>query len=44
MITHPKENSERLKKKIQVATGAVVETENNPLYSISSRIMHWLKK
>jgi type IV pilus assembly protein PilY1 len=44
MITRPKETPERLKKKIQVATGSVVETENNPLFSISSRIMHWLKK
>jgi transposase len=39
-----KEGEARLKKKIQAATGAVVEAENQPAFSISSKIIHWLKK
>src|SRR5574337_2102310 len=44
IITPPKEGKEQLKKKIQVATGVIVETENNPMISTVSKIMHWLKK
>jgi Tfp pilus tip-associated adhesin PilY1 len=40
----PREGVEALRKKIQVATGGIVETENMPVFSIASRIMHWLKK
>jgi type IV pilus assembly protein PilY1 len=35
---------EQIRKKIQLTTGAVVEIENKPLFSVYSRIMHWLKK
>jgi len=44
IITPPKEGQDKLKKKIQVATGVIVETENTPLLSTVSKIMHWLKK
>jgi type IV pilus assembly protein PilY1 len=43
-VPHPREGAERLKRKIQVATGAVVETEGQPVFSITSGIIHWLKK
>ncbi len=45
IITPPqKEGIEQLKKKIQTATGVIVESENQPAFSIVSKIMHWLKK
>jgi type IV pilus assembly protein PilY1 len=44
IVPPPKEGEALLKKKIQVATGAVVEAENQPAFSISSKIIHWLKK
>ncbi len=44
IITPPKEGQEKLKKKIQVATGVIVESENKPMISTVSKIMHWLKK
>lgn len=44
IIVPPKEGEEELKKKIQIATGVVVEAENEPVYSIISKIVHWLKK
>jgi type IV pilus assembly protein PilY1 len=44
IIQPPKEGVEQLKKKIQIATGVIVETENQPLFSVVSKIMHWLKK
>ena len=34
----------RLKKKIQIATGVIVEAENSPVNSVVSKIVHWLKK
>ena len=44
IIPPPKEGQEKLKKKIQVATGVVVEAENETSYSLISKIVHWLKK
>lgn len=44
IMTSQAGETERLRKKIQIATGAVAEVENNLPYSILSRIMHWLKK
>ena len=44
IIVPPKEAQEELKKKIQIATGVVVEIENEPIYSIARKIVHWLKK
>ncbi len=44
IITPPKEGEEKLKKKIQVSTGVIVETENKPILSTVSNIIHWLKK
>jgi Tfp pilus tip-associated adhesin PilY1 len=44
IIPPPKEGSEQLKKKIQVATGVIVEAENTPVLSVASKIVHWLKK
>ncbi len=38
------EQKAQIRKKIQLTTGAVAEIENKPLYSVYSRIMHWLKK
>ncbi len=38
------ERKEQIRKKIQLTTGAVAEVENKPLFSVYSRIMHWLKK
>jgi type IV pilus assembly protein PilY1 len=43
-IPPPKEGQEQLKKKIQVATGVIVETENTPVISTISKVVHWLKK
>ncbi len=37
-------NQDKLKKKIQVATGVIVEAENKPIISTSPKFMHWLKK
>jgi type IV pilus assembly protein PilY1 len=44
IIPPPKEAQSQLKKKIQVATGVIVEAENTPAISITSEIVHWLKK
>ena len=44
IITPPKEGQEKLKKKIQVSTGVIVETENKPAISTVSKIINWLKK
>jgi type IV pilus assembly protein PilY1 len=44
IITPPKHGKEELKKKIQVATGVIVETENKPVISTVSKVIHWLKK
>ncbi|MCK9418484.1 MAG: PilC/PilY family type IV pilus protein [Nitrospirae bacterium] len=44
IITPPKEGQEKLKKKIQVSTGVIVETENKPMISTISKIINWLKK
>jgi type IV pilus assembly protein PilY1 len=35
---------DKLKKKIQVSTGVIVEAENQPVFSVVSKIIHWLKK
>jgi type IV pilus assembly protein PilY1 len=43
-IPPPKEGQEQLKKKIQVATGVIVEAENTPVLSTISKVVHWLKK
>lgn len=43
-IPPPKEGQEQLKKKIQVATGVIVEAENTPVISTISKVVHWLKK
>ena len=44
IITPPKEGQDTLKKKIQVSTGVIVETENKPVISTVSKIINWLKK
>ncbi len=44
IIPPPKEGEDGLKKKIQVATGVIVEAENKPVISVTSKIAHWLKK
>ncbi len=44
IIPPPKEGKDGLKKKIQVATGVIVEAENKPVISVTSKISHWLKK
>ncbi|HAK61241.1 MAG TPA: hypothetical protein DCO77_12825 [Nitrospiraceae bacterium] len=44
IIPPPKDESDRLKKKIQVATGVIIEAENETALSVTSRIMHWLRK
>ncbi|MDT8421532.1 MAG: PilC/PilY family type IV pilus protein [Desulfuromonadales bacterium] len=44
IIPPPKEAQQQLKKKIQVATGVIVEAENTPVLSVTSEIVHWLKK
>jgi type IV pilus assembly protein PilY1 len=33
-----------VQKSIQIATGLIAEAENRPLFSVVSRIVHWLKK
>ncbi len=33
-----------VRKSIQIATGLIAEAENRPLFSVVSRIVHWLKK
>jgi type IV pilus assembly protein PilY1 len=44
IIPPPKEGQPQLKKKIQVATGVIVEAENTPVMSITSDVVHLLKK
>ncbi|MBI3606802.1 MAG: putative Ig domain-containing protein [Nitrospirae bacterium] len=44
IIPPPKEGEDGLKKKIQVATGVIVEAENKPVISVTSKIAHWLMK
>ena len=44
IIPPPKEGKDALKKKIQVATGVIIEAENKPVISVGSKITHWLKK
>lgn len=39
-----KAEKDRLKKKIQVATGVIIEAENETAISVTSTIMHWLRK
>ncbi len=44
IIPPPKEGQDKLKKKIQIATGVIIEAENEPTFSVISKVMHWLKK
>lgn len=44
IIPPPKEGQETLKKKIQIATGVIIEAENTPVTSVISKVVHWLKK
>lgn len=44
IIPPPKEGEETLKKKIQIATGVIVEAENTPVTSVISKVVHWLRK
>ncbi len=44
ILSPPREGNEQLKKKIQVATGVIIEAENQPVFSVVSKIIHWLKK
>ncbi len=47
IILPPKSQSdtrETLDKKIQVSTGVIIETKNNPMSSVVSKIVHWLRK
>ena len=39
-----KEEKKTLVKKIQIATGVIVETENNPQIEVNPKIINWLKK
>ncbi|MGB9715455.1 MAG: pilus assembly protein [Thermodesulfovibrionales bacterium] len=43
-IIIPPPEKEQLKKKIQISTGVIVEAENNPVFSVISKVIHWLKK
>ena len=44
IVPPPKEGIERLKKKIQVASGVIVEAEDQTAFSVVSKIIHRLKK
>jgi type IV pilus assembly protein PilY1 len=44
IIQPPGEGSEHVQKNIQLATGVIIEAENQPLFPIVSKIVHWLKK
>lgn len=44
IVPPPKEGQETLKKKIQIATGVIIEAENQPVTSVISKVVHWLKK
>ena len=37
-------NTEHIKKKVQVSTGAIIELDNNPPVSVTSKIIQWLRK
>jgi type IV pilus assembly protein PilY1 len=44
IIPPPAPGQDQLKKKIQIATGVVVEAQNNPVISVISKVVSWLKK
>lgn len=44
IVPPPKEGEEQLQKKIQIATGVIIEATNNTPISIATKIVHWLKK
>lgn len=44
IIPPVKEGETTLNKKIQVATGVIIEAVNSPVYLVTSKIVHWLKK
>jgi type IV pilus assembly protein PilY1 len=44
IVPPPREGADTIKKKIQVATGVIVEAENQPAFSVVSKIIHRLKK
>ena len=37
-------SKDTLDKKIQVSTGVIIETMNNPIISVVSKFLHWLRK
>lgn len=37
-------SKDTLDKKIQVSTGVIIETMNNPIISVTSKFLHWLRK
>jgi type IV pilus assembly protein PilY1 len=43
-VTSGGSNPEEVPKMIQVSTGAIVKISNNPLFSVTSKIVQWLKK
>jgi hypothetical protein len=44
MIQPLKDDSEYVQKNIQLAVGLIAEAENQPMFSIISKTVHWLKK
>lgn len=44
IIPPSKEGQDLVKKKIQVATGVIVEATNQTVISVASKIVHWLRK
>jgi type IV pilus assembly protein PilY1 len=44
MIQPLKDDSEYVQKNIQLAAGLIAEAENQPMFSIISKTVHWLKK
>lgn len=44
IVPPQKAGQDTFKKKIQVATGVIVEAEDNPVYKVYSKIIHWMKK
>jgi Tfp pilus tip-associated adhesin PilY1 len=44
VVPPQKDDKKQLEKKIQVATGVVVETKNETPIDVENRVIHWLKK
>ena len=44
VVERPQDGEGDVQKHIQLATGSIAEAKNNPLFSVASKIVHWLKK